>query len=105
MCPEVSLLCSVVAPRGLLSASLHFWVPRGERGRGGEGGRVEWGGSGSEVSGSFTFVFSCPAAGSTLGFFAFLGTPRGERERVAEWSEVAQGVRCLEVSLLCSVPC
>ena len=67
-------------------------------GGGGEGGRVEWGGSGSEVSGSFTFVFSCPAAGSTLGFFALLGTPREEGERVAEWSGVAQGVRCPEVS-------
>ena len=72
-------------------------------GGGGEGDRVEWGGSGGEVSGSFTFVFSCCAAGSTLGFFAFLGTPRREGERVAEWSGVAQGVRCLEVSLLYSV--
>ena len=42
---------------------------------------MEWGGSGSEVSESFTFVFSCSAAGFFLGTFAFLNAPRGERGR------------------------
>ena len=75
----------------------------GSLGGRGEDRRVEEDGSGSEASESFTLVFSCSAAGSTFDTFAFLSTPRGEGERVAEWSGVAQGVRCLEVSLLYSV--